>query len=83
MAEEFEQMIEKCLEQEEKKKSTYHFIEQKEAELLSLEVALLKEEADIEIEERKTDPVNSMVKVFICIYIFSSSISIGNWGKRH
>jgi len=60
-AEEFEQMKERCLEQEEKKKSAYNFIEQRQSELQSLEVALLKVEADIEVEERKVDPLNSMV----------------------
>lgn len=54
-------MKEKCLEQEEKKKSTYNFITQKAAELQSLEVALLKVGAEIEIEERKASPLTSMV----------------------
>jgi chromosome segregation ATPase len=61
MAGEFEQMKERCLEREEKKKSTYSFMEQKEAELQGLEVALLKVGADIEIEEHKATPLSSML----------------------
>jgi hypothetical protein len=61
MVEEFELMKERCMEQEEKKKSTNHFIEQKEAELQGLEVALVKVGADVEIEERKIKPLNELV----------------------
>eukprot|EP00026_Physarum_polycephalum_P001526 Phypoly_transcript_01528.p1 GENE.Phypoly_transcript_01528~~Phypoly_transcript_01528.p1 ORF type:complete len:1080 (+),score=256.77 Phypoly_transcript_01528:75-3314(+) len=61
MAEEFEQMKERCMEQEEKKKSTNNFIEQKEAELQGLEVALVKVGTDIEIEERKAKPLGELV----------------------
>lgn len=54
--EEFEHAKERCMEIEGKKKSIYSYIEQKEAELQSLQIDLLKVDADIEIEERKLNP---------------------------
>lgn len=62
MAEDFERAKERCLGSEEKKKSMQQFIELKNAELQTLQVELVKVEANIKIEENKVSPLNTALE---------------------